>query len=62
MTDHLNRVISINPDDPHDLALWALVLHVSPATVLAAVHQVGSDAVAVQRLLTGRSPGREGWE
>ncbi|UPG88246.1 DUF3606 domain-containing protein [Luteibacter aegosomaticola] len=55
MSDHFNRVTHINPDDPHDVALWALVLDVTPASVYAAVAEVGTDAEAVQAHLMGKS-------
>jgi hypothetical protein len=56
VSDHFNRVTDINPHDPHDVALWALVLNVTPASVYAAVAEVGTDAVAVQAHLKGKPP------
>lgn len=56
MSDHFNRVTHINPDDPSDVALWALVLDVTPATVYAAVAEVGTDAATVHALLKGKPP------
>ncbi|WP_084621402.1 DUF3606 domain-containing protein [Luteibacter yeojuensis] len=58
MSHELPRITTINPNDSQDLALWALVFAVTPATVLAAVSEVGTDPERVLRYLRGDPPKR----
>ncbi|QWT20767.1 DUF3606 domain-containing protein [Bacillus sp. NP157] len=51
--DDLPRKTHIDAADPQDVALWALVLDVTPSTILAAVAEVGPEASAVQSHLKG---------
>jgi hypothetical protein len=54
----LPRLTSINPHDPEDVRLWALALGATPATIQAAVVQVGTNALAVQAHLIGQGARR----
>lgn len=52
--DDLPRKTQIDANDAQDVALWALVLDVTPSTIVAAVAEVGPDALTVQSHLKGR--------
>jgi hypothetical protein len=43
----------IEVDDAFDVMAWGLVLNVSAATIVAAAHEVGADALRVQSYLAG---------
>jgi hypothetical protein len=43
----------IEVDDAFDVMAWGLVLNVSAATIVAAAHEVGPDALRVQSYLAG---------
>lgn len=44
----------IDVNDPHDVAMWGLVLGVTSAAVIVAVKKVGTESSRVQAYLKGR--------
>ena len=51
--DYAAHSTHIEVDDAFDVMAWGLVLNVSAATIVAAAHEVGPDALRVQFYLAG---------